>query len=41
MTKGKNYKDKRLQDVGQSLRIKEQEVVNILYLVCVDYLQEV
>lgn len=30
---------KELQDVGQSLRIKEQEVVNILYLVCVDYLQ--
>lgn len=30
---------KELQDVGQSLRIKEQEVVNILYLVCMGYLQ--
>lgn len=30
---------KELQDVGQSLRIKEQEVVNILYLCVCDCLQ--
>lgn len=32
---------KELQDVGQSLRIKEQEVVNILYFCMCDYLQSI
>lgn len=32
---------KELQDVGQSLRIKEQEVVNILYFCTCDYLQSI
>lgn len=32
---------KELQDVVQSLRIKEQEVVNILYFCMCDYLQSI
>lgn len=32
---------KELQDVVQSLRIKEQEVVNILYFCVCEYLQSV
>lgn len=32
---------KELQDVGQSLRSKEQEVVNILYFSVGDYLQSI
>lgn len=32
---------KELQDVVQSLRIKEQEVVNILYFCVCDYLQSI
>lgn len=32
---------KELQDVGQSLRIKEQEVVNILYFCMCDCLQSI
>lgn len=32
---------RELQDVVQSLRIKEQEVVNILYFCVCDYLQSI